>query len=117
MALEGQKEADRQRMKTLLVEAIATLCRNGLQYEEDLCVEGLIGITVDKTDVFLVSVKETFSLKPEPEVKSDDEVSQEIETPSSRRGSKRSGNSTVHILFELFNLTSKLLHVQLKFYV
>ena len=77
--MEGQ-HADQERMKTLLVEAIATLCRNGLKYEQDLSVEGLIGITVDKKDVFLVSVKETFTLATSSSKEcTDTETSREVD--------------------------------------
>ena len=91
--MEPQR-ADRERMKTLLVEAIATLCRNGLQYEDELCVEGLIGITVDKSDVFLVSVKESFTLTPKTDPinkNGADLVSHVSHSQNIRRGSKRAG--------------------------
>ena len=98
--MEGQ-HADQERMKTLLVEAIATLCRNGLKYEQDLSVEGLIGITVDKKDVFLVSVKETFTLATSSSKEcTDTETSKEVDfadpeeqniSIGPKKGSKRKG--------------------------
>ena len=94
--MEAQKEADRDRMKTLLVEAIATLCRNGLNYEEELNVEGLIGITVDKKDVFLVSVRESFSLATPSEklglTQSQDNLEPDESVPSPKRVKKRPGD-------------------------
>ena len=56
----GQKmHPEQQRVKQLLTEAITLLCRNNLQFREDVTVEGLLGITLDKSDVFLVSIHET----------------------------------------------------------
>ena len=84
-------------MKTLLVEAISTLCRNGLHYVDELTVEGLIGITLDKKDVFLVNVKETFVLNPPTTgavtdlSKNGTDFAQKVDSPSSRRGLKRPG--------------------------
>ena len=43
-------------MRRLLQESIAMLCRNGISFRHCLRVEGLIGITVDEEQVFLVSV-------------------------------------------------------------
>ena len=50
---------EQQRVKQLLTEAIKLLCRNSLQFKEDVTVEGLLGITLDKSDIFLVSINET----------------------------------------------------------
>jgi len=49
---------DQQRVKQLLTEAVTLLCRNSLQYKEQVQVEGLIGITLDKRDILLVSIHE-----------------------------------------------------------
>ena len=50
---------EQQRVKQLLTEAVTLLCRNSLQFKEDVTVEGLLGITLDKSDIFLVSIHET----------------------------------------------------------
>ena len=52
-------KSDQQRMKELLKETITLLCKNGLHYKSEFCVEALIGITLDHDDVFLVNIKET----------------------------------------------------------
>ena len=54
--------ADKERIKDLLSETIILLCKNGLNFDSEFSIEGLIGITVDKKDVFLVSLKETICL-------------------------------------------------------
>ena len=53
-------KADQERVKNLLTETVTLLCKNGLTYNEELRIEGLIGITVDSKDVFLVHVNECF---------------------------------------------------------
>lgn len=50
---------DQERLRTLMVETITLLCKSGLQYKSEFSIDGLIGITVDSEDVFLVSLKET----------------------------------------------------------
>ena len=50
---------EQQQMQMLLTEAITVLCKNGLQYRSHFNVEGLLGITLDDEDVFLVSIKQT----------------------------------------------------------
>ena len=52
-------KADRERVKALLTETITLLCKNGLNYHSEFAIEALIGITLDRDDVFLVSIKET----------------------------------------------------------
>ena len=65
------EHTDQDRVKQLLLEAITFLCKSGLNYEQHLSVEGLLGITVDSDKVFLVNIRENFSKI---------EVSQEEET-------------------------------------
>jgi len=52
-------KADHDRVRLLLQETITLLCRNGLLYESELKVEGVLGITVDKHQVFIVHLNET----------------------------------------------------------
>jgi len=50
---------DQERIRVLLSETITLLCRNGLNFKSQFSIEALIGITLDHSDVFLVSIKET----------------------------------------------------------
>ena len=51
-------KADQERIKTLLKDTITLLCKNGLNFKTEFSVEALIGITLDKEDVVLVSINE-----------------------------------------------------------
>ena len=51
-------KADRERVKKGLREAIALLCKTGLQFTNELSVEGLLGVTLDRNEVFLISISE-----------------------------------------------------------
>ena len=51
-------KADLERVKTVLKDTITSLCRNGLTFKSNLCVEALIGVTLDDDDVFLISIHE-----------------------------------------------------------
>ena len=51
-------KADLERVKTVLKDTITFLCRNGLTFKSSLCVEALIGVTLDDDDVFLISIHE-----------------------------------------------------------
>lgn len=50
---------EQQQVRDLLTETVTLLCKNGLQFSHELGIEALIGITLDKEEVFLVSIKET----------------------------------------------------------
>lgn len=56
------------RLITMIKESITLMCKSTLMYSNELCVEGLLGITLDKRDVFLVNIKEIFqSDNPPPQ--------------------------------------------------
>jgi len=48
-----------QRVRTSLRDAILLLCQTGLKFNTELSIDGLIAVTLDKKDVFLLSIKET----------------------------------------------------------
>lgn len=50
---------DQKQVKALLTETITLLCKNGLHFRSEFSIDGLIGITLDQDNVFLVSIKET----------------------------------------------------------
>ena len=52
-------KADQERVKSLLKDTITLLCKNGLHYKSEFAIEALIGITLDKNEVFLVNINET----------------------------------------------------------
>lgn len=54
---------DQQRVKALLTETITLLCKNGLRFQSEVCIDGVIGITVDNTNVFLVSIRDNIQSK------------------------------------------------------
>jgi len=49
---------DQERICKLLTETVTLLCRNGLAYRQEMKVQGLLGITVDKNEVSLVHINE-----------------------------------------------------------
>ena len=51
-------DEDRLKMTSVITEAITALCQKDLKFENELTVEGLLGITLDNKDVFLVNIKE-----------------------------------------------------------
>jgi len=52
---------DQERIKTLLADTVTLLCRNGLHFRQQLRVQGVLGITVDDSDVFIVHINESFT--------------------------------------------------------
>ena len=61
-------QEDRERVQALLKDTITLLCRNGLSFRSEFSIEALIGITLDKDDVFLVSINESIKSNSEPQV-------------------------------------------------
>ena len=54
-------KADQLRLKSILTEAIMILCKNALSYEAEFSIEGLLGVTLDKSEIFLINIRETIS--------------------------------------------------------
>ena len=46
-------------IRTVLKDTIVLLCRNGLRFQSDVNIEALVAVTVDQSEVLLVSIKET----------------------------------------------------------
>ena len=92
---------DQQRVKALLKETITLLCKNGLHYKSEFCIEALIGITLDQDDVFLVSIKET--IRDGLQAAKSSIQSTEVDThAASLRGSKDKERMTSHNSVDLF---------------
>ncbi|KAI0239082.1 hypothetical protein LSAT2_010147, partial [Lamellibrachia satsuma] len=51
---------DQERVRNLLTDTVTLLCKNGLQYQTELRVQGVLGITLDDSDVFIVHINEKF---------------------------------------------------------
>ena len=51
---------EQDRVRHLLTDTVTLLCKNGLPFNEELKVEGVIGITLDNNDVFVVHINEAF---------------------------------------------------------
>ena len=49
----------RERVRAILSESVSVLCRTMLQYDAELSIRGLLGITLDNREVFLVDILET----------------------------------------------------------
>jgi len=49
---------EREKLRKLLRDTVSMLCRNSLQYERHLRIEGVIGITVDDDDAFLIHIND-----------------------------------------------------------
>ena len=44
-------------MKMLIEDTVSLLCRNSLHYTKEFSIEGLLGITLDRDEVFLDKIK------------------------------------------------------------
>jgi len=51
-------KADQERVSKLLTDTVTLLCKNGLIYNQEIKVQGLLGITLDSKDVFIVQINE-----------------------------------------------------------
>jgi len=50
---------EQEKLKTLLQDTVTMLCKNSLLYAQSLRIEGVIGITVDNDDAFVVHINNT----------------------------------------------------------
>jgi len=64
---------EQERIRSLLVDTISLLCRNGLNFENELRVQAVVGVTVDKDACFLVHINKCFERKTGDEEKCENE--------------------------------------------
>jgi len=57
-------KADQARLRDLLTQTISLMCRNGLEFSCNLRLEGLLAVTVDGTDIFVIHMDETVTDRP-----------------------------------------------------
>ena len=92
-------QPDQERVRALLTDTITLMCKNGLKYKTEFCISGVIGITLDKCDVFLVDIRETIK-SDTPENETDKSGKSETPSPveflaqSNKRMKKDSAKST-----------------------
>lgn len=85
---------EQERVRTLLVDTITLLCRNGLTYKTEFNINALIGITLDKDDVFLVDIRETIKNSIEENEPADEK--KQSQTSSSRNSKSRKRRKTTN---------------------
>lgn len=86
--------SEHERVRALLTDTVTLLCKNGLMFNTQLKIEGVIGITVD-ADVFVVHINELFGDSMRCESSGGDDLStQRTEKPELRQfaGSQGSGH-------------------------
>jgi len=54
---------DKESIQQIIRDTVSLLCRNGLSYDVGIHMQGLIGITIDDSEVFLVHFDESFGTK------------------------------------------------------
>ena len=87
----GLSRKEEDKVRQALTDALTDLCKKNLKYSNQLCIEGLLGITLDETDVFLVKIDEAIETQNlrtlrKSEVKSHNE-------PISKRGRLKKGRT------------------------
>ena len=60
--MEMKISLEHDRLITMLKESIVLLCKSALEFKSEMNIDGLLGITLDKQDVVLVSIQQ--SLQP-----------------------------------------------------
>ena len=61
----SMETSEQARIRELLTSHIVSLCNTSMEYGEEVTIEGLLGITVDKKDIILVNIKEVILGPPE----------------------------------------------------
>lgn len=59
---------DQLRLTALLTDTVTLLCKNSLNYKRQLRIEGVLGITIDESDVFIVHLNESVAKSLQEEV-------------------------------------------------
>ena len=49
---------EQSRVRSLLLDTVSLLCKNGLTFKKQMKIQGLLGITLDEDDVFIVHIND-----------------------------------------------------------
>ena len=100
---------EQQRVHSVLMDTISLLCKNSLQYNHSLRIEGVIGITTDDSDVFLVHINETIGSSVQQPVKSEavDETEYKMPVKKMRTASLADQSTTPGINFSCGRAVAK----------
>ena len=93
---------DQERVRNLLIDTVTLLCKNSVQFKDELHVEGLLGVSVDKKDVFFVHISKEFTNSP-----SDGAAVTHDATDSQDEESRVADNSTERINAQHQKLSDK----------
>jgi len=52
---------DQERVRSLLIDTVTLLCKNGLSFKGSLKIQGLLGVTIDDNDIFIVQIDEKYT--------------------------------------------------------
>jgi len=55
---------DQVRVRTLLTDTVIMLCKSALVYKHNVSIQGVVGVTIDDEDVFLVHFDRQFYVNP-----------------------------------------------------
>ena len=92
------RKEEAERMRELLVEAITTLCRSGMNYKSGMKVEGLLGVTLDDEDIILVNINKTYEI-PKPAKEKVQMDSETVVDRSSENKKKRCSPMTQNVQY------------------
>lgn len=70
---------EQERIHSLLVDTISLLCRNGLCFENEVRVQAVIGITVDKDECFVVHINKCFERLEEENCENEEQLSESVQ--------------------------------------
>lgn len=82
---------DREKFTSLLQDSISMMCKNSLVLEGVKSVQGLLGITLQSDEVFLINIQECFEVaEPEPVPSAAEEGITLVISPKRKFNSKKS---------------------------
>lgn len=91
----GSSKEEQSRVRSLLLDTVSLLCKNGLSFKKQMKIQGLLGITLDEDDVFIVHINDAVGGAPDPGKKTERSGSRDSgRTPEKGTPRKRSAMSS-----------------------
>jgi hypothetical protein len=91
-------KADQERVSKLLTDTVTLLCKNGLVYSQEIKVQGLLGITLDKNDVFIVHINEVIGDSVLPTSRDTPQTCTTTNTSTSESSRRKNSSSNVSVV-------------------
>lgn len=98
---------EQERIRSLLVDTISLLCRNGLNFENEVRVQAVIGITLDKDECFVVHINKCFERLEEENCENEQQLNESLQETADAAAATQPADESAEVIQSTQELSVK----------